>query len=274
MNLKRGANGAEVSKLKAKLNILGAGLSDAAQNAGVFGPRVEQAVKQFQRSRGLLVDGVVGPKTAAEIELAVAAALENATKSSEGKPLPAPSKSEYWGATWVGANIDLLGRHESDPLLNARYVPEWKKVGLPGYKTLVGTRHAWCAIRVSADKRKVGADVKGLNAGARSLSKYGRKCPFWFGAELDIIHRGGGRHAATFLYWIDEAKKLCASLDGNRSNRFAVNVTDLSGKGDKLISGPRWPNNWPDGQFVTKAEVLKRYPFLKVGGSSVGGSTR
>jgi len=274
MNLKRGTKGAAVSQLKAKLNVLGAGLSDAAQNAGVFGPRVEQAVKQFQRSRGLLVDGIVGPKTSAELDLAVATALENAKKSSEGKPVPAPSKSEYFGAPWVGANIDLLGRDEFDPLLNARYVPEWKKVGLPGYKTLVGTKHAWCAIRVSADKRKVGVDVKGLNAGARSLSTYGRKCPFWFGAELDIKHAGGGRHAATFLYWIDEKKKLCATLDGNRSNRFGVNVTDLSGRGDTLVTGPRWPNNFPDGELVSKSEVLARYPFLKVGGSSAGGSTR
>ena len=107
--------------------------------------------------------------------------------------------SEWFGAPWVGANIDLLGRHETDPELNARYVPEWAKEGLPGYKTLAGNTHAWCSVRENADKRKVG--VKGTNsAGAYSWSKWGRKSPFWFGCTLDIRHASGGRHVCDFLY--------------------------------------------------------------------------
>jgi hypothetical protein len=185
---------------------------------------------------------------------------------------PVLDPHDYFGAPWVGANIDLLGRDETDPVLNARYVPEWKLEGLPGYKTLAGNTHAWCSVRANADRRKVG--VKGTNsAGAASWSKWGKKCPFWFGAALDIKHRGGGRHICDFLYWIDEKKKICATLDGNRSNKFAINRTDLSGAGDTLATGPRWSNDWPDGQLVSMSDVLKSYPLLKVG-ASAGGSTR
>ena len=179
--------------------------------------------------------------------------------------------SEWFGAPWVGANIDLLGRHETDPELNARYVPEWAKEGLPGYKTLAGNTHAWCSVRENADKRKVG--VKGTNsAGAYSWSKWGRKSPFWFGCTLDIRHASGGRHVCDFLYWIDEKRGICATLDGNRSNRFAVNVTTLAPGRDQCVAGPRWPTDWPDGKLVSMADVLKAYPMLKVAGATSGGT--
>lgn len=179
--------------------------------------------------------------------------------------------NDYFGAPWIGANIDLLGRHESDPELNARYVPEWKLEGLPGYKSLVGNARAWCSVRENADKRKVG--IRGTNsAGAYSWSAWGKKCPFWFGATLDIKHASGGRHVCDFLYWIDEHNGLCATLDGNRGNRFAVNVTNLSKGHDQLVKGPRWPVDHPDGHLVAMSAVLLAYPHLGVSGSS--GSTR
>lgn len=175
---------------------------------------------------------------------------------------------EYFGAPWVGANIDLLGRSETDPELNARYVPEWKKEGLD-YTTLAGNHNAWCSLRANADRRMVG--IEGTDsAAASSWSRWGQHSPFWFGAALDIKHKSKGRHVAEFLYWIDEAKKICATLDGNRGNRFAVNITDLSGSGDALVTGPRWPLNHPDGQLVPMAEVLAIYPNLKIGGTGSG----
>ena len=177
--------------------------------------------------------------------------------------------SKDFGAPWVFANIDLLGKHETDPELNKRYVPEWKLEGLPGYKTLAGNKHAWCSVRENADKRKVG--VRGTNsAGASSWSKWGKKCPFWFGAALPIRHKSGGRHIADFLYWIDEKLEICAALGGNQSNRFSVAQVNISGNKyghDELVGGPRWALDYPDGQFVSMKDVLIAYPFLKVGGS-------
>ncbi len=220
----------------------------------------------------LVTDGIYGPKTKAALDRALAGKL---VKASEVPKAPnnvvSLPKAAYFGAPWVGANIDLLGRYEADKALNERYVPEWKLEGLPGYKTLVGSKHAWCSLRHNADRRKVGA--KGTNsAAASSWSKWGKKCPFWFGATLDIKHKSGGRHVCEFLYWINEKKMIAATLDGNRSNQFGVFETDLSGKGDVLVSGPRWQSDWPDGQEVSMAEVISKYPHLKVGAK--GDSTR
>lgn len=211
----------------------------------------------------LVVDGFRGPLT-------VAAELKY-LKPVVIAPLPKVSPKGYFGAPWVGANIDLLGRHESDAALNARYVPEWKLEGLPGYKSLEGNARAWCSVKLNADLRKVG--VKGTNsAGAYSWSKWGMRCPFWFGSVLDIKHRSGGRHVAFFMYWVDQASGLAAIYGGNQGNKMSIVSQTINRGADVLVSGPRWSKDVSDGQFVSKADVLKTYPHLKVGG--VGGSTR
>lgn len=227
---------------------------------------IDEAIRAAQSELGLTPDGDFGPittRTAANFDIKfIAIASEKRTEA-----LQPTSSGDYFGAPWVGANIDLLGLDETNPKLIARYEPEWKLEGLPSYKGLAGNARAWCSLRANADRRKVG--IKGTNsAGASSWSAWGKKCPFWFGAALDIKHGGGGRHICDFLYWIDEKKKICATLDGNRGNKFCVARTDLSGSGDTLVSGPRWSSDWPDGRIVSMAEVLAAYPNLKIGGTA------
>ncbi len=58
--LRDGSQGPEVRRLQGLLNrVANAGLAED----GIFGPRTESAVRQFQASRRLEVDGIVGPKT-------------------------------------------------------------------------------------------------------------------------------------------------------------------------------------------------------------------
>ena len=64
--LKLGSRGPEVSALQNRLRELG--FSPGAID-GVFGPGTEAAVTAFQRSEGLLADGIVGPRTAATLRL-------------------------------------------------------------------------------------------------------------------------------------------------------------------------------------------------------------
>lgn len=243
--------------------------------------KYEELVKKLQtalneKGAHLTVDGDPGPKTKAALEkYQVSVGFQVYEPDDEPTPVPERPKvisDDYFGAPWIGANLDLLGRSETDSELNARYVPEWTLEGLPGYKTLVGNGHAWCSLRENADKRKVG--VKGTNsAAASSWQKWGRECPFWFGASLPIQHKSGGHHICDFLYWIDELNGIAATLDGNKGNKFDVCRTDLSGSGDKVVPSPRWSNDLPDGRFVSMTEVLEKYPQLRVKGSS-GSSTR
>lgn len=56
--LKKGSRGQEVKTLQSKLNLI---------QDGIFGPLTEEAVKDFQRANGLVVDGIVGANTWARL---------------------------------------------------------------------------------------------------------------------------------------------------------------------------------------------------------------
>jgi peptidoglycan hydrolase-like protein with peptidoglycan-binding domain len=58
--LRRGSKGPDVRRLQQALVNLG---FDPGSVDGDFGPRTEKAVRGYQTSRGLAVDGIVGPKT-------------------------------------------------------------------------------------------------------------------------------------------------------------------------------------------------------------------
>lgn len=62
MVLKLGSRSNEVKALQEKLNL---------KADGIFGPITEEAVKDFQRSNGLEVDGIVGVNTLSKLNLSV-----------------------------------------------------------------------------------------------------------------------------------------------------------------------------------------------------------
>ena len=62
MVLKLGSRGNEVKLLQEKLNL---------KTDGIFGPLTEEAVKDFQRSNGLKVDGIAGANTLSKLNFSV-----------------------------------------------------------------------------------------------------------------------------------------------------------------------------------------------------------
>lgn len=73
--LRRGSAGENVKVLQTKLLLLGYDLGSYGAD-GDFGGKTEAAVKAFQKTNGLVVDGVVGPMTWAALENGKAAAEE------------------------------------------------------------------------------------------------------------------------------------------------------------------------------------------------------
>ncbi len=77
--IRRGMRTAEVRFIQEKLREFGFYRGEVD---GIFGPLTERAVRRFQQERNLLVDGIVGPKTFAEL-----------LRSSEGNGVVCP---EYY----------------------------------------------------------------------------------------------------------------------------------------------------------------------------------
>jgi hypothetical protein len=66
--LRKGTVSSEVSALQTLLNFLG---YPCGKVDGIFGPKTEAAVRQFQRTAGISVDGIVGSQTWAKLEEAI-----------------------------------------------------------------------------------------------------------------------------------------------------------------------------------------------------------
>jgi len=85
--LRWGSRGGAVSDLQSALNDNGASLAVD----GVFGPRTDSAVRNYQSSNGLQVDGVVGPETRGSLN-------GGASAPSGGTSAPASSSSNSGNA--------------------------------------------------------------------------------------------------------------------------------------------------------------------------------
>ncbi len=99
--LQRGSSGPDVQALQQRLSDLG---FDPNGIDGNFGPGTEKAVRDFQQTNGLDVDGKVGPNTRAALQLDGVAATA-AAGASGGATEPTSTATP---ATAPGLNVDAL----------------------------------------------------------------------------------------------------------------------------------------------------------------------
>ncbi len=89
--LRNGDRGLEVTELQRSLQTLGYNVSAD----GVFGSQTEAAVEDFQRRRGIGVDGVVGPNTVREMNIALEEGNRVASKKNSSRYIVVvPSRSD------------------------------------------------------------------------------------------------------------------------------------------------------------------------------------
>lgn len=218
---------------------------------------LKDLVKKLQielnkQGESLSLDGDFGPKTQAALD------RFDLKLGLSKKPVSAPiSYDDFLSAPWLRYMTTLIGLSEYMFKLNEILAPHWPMVGLPQFKDLNGSDHAWCSL--AADWAMFKAGIRGTrNAMALSWRTWGKECPYWFGSVLGIRHASGGGHVTFFLYWVDESKKLAACLGGNQGDEVNVTVYNLSGnaKGhDEVVNGPRWPHGFPAGIILSATDA-------------------
>ena len=118
--IRRGDSGSKVKEIQQKLNELG--FSVGAVD-GIFGSKTLQAVKNFQKSRGLVVDGIVGNATSKALGISLSSGSGGNSNYGGGdvyllaKTIHAEARGEpYIGQVAVGAVV--LNRVKSSSFPN------------------------------------------------------------------------------------------------------------------------------------------------------------
>ncbi|MBJ6799769.1 peptidoglycan-binding protein [Geomonas sp. Red259] len=142
-----GNSGAEVMRLQSLLNRRLPYLQ-ALKTDGILGPKTEAAVREFQSSAGILIDGVVGVKTWAALDRGV-------TTASEVSPLP------FHDAPWLKIAAGEVGQKEfpRSPA-NPRIITYHSATSLRAISDEV----AWCSAFVNWCLRQAG--IAGTNSAA------------------------------------------------------------------------------------------------------------
>lgn len=146
---------------------------------GEFGPKTQRAIASYQKGIGLNGSGRLGPKTIKALGFVIA-------DEPDGFKPKAP---------WFWKLKKYSGKSEHNKEFNKEISGYWGKVGLPGFKSIVGSKRAWCGVFIVAGLVQVGMVYQKDGAGAKNWDKYGSAVNwklngFWQGSIIRINTKG------------------------------------------------------------------------------------
>lgn len=155
------------------------------------------------------------------------------------------------------------GSDEANPKFNSFMSSFWRIVGLPGFKTIIGTNFAWCGLFVAA--MLYGSDFawQKNGAGAKNWDKYAQEIVYQqdgipqgaivrINLNLDCSSQKGNHVAfADGDCTPEDLKKPNATINlygGNQGNKAKVSTYSVKG-----ICSVRWPNEVAKPGRITKS---------------------
>ncbi|KQP62805.1 NlpC/P60 family protein [Methylobacterium sp. Leaf112] len=188
---------------------------------GDAGPRTIAAVQAFQRTAGLVADGIAG----------------SLTQKALGTADVSEKKAEPDQPGWLALAADMLSVKEGPGAANnAQVVKLFADAGFPGIKT---DDTAWCAAYVNAMLERAG------HRGSRSLAA--RSFENWgIGLKDPVLgciatkKRGNSTWQGHTFFVVGASKDQVFGLGGNQSDQVSV----ASFKRSEIVSY-RWPSDVP-----------------------------
>lgn len=193
---------------------------------GTRGALTLAAIMDFQRTDGLVVDGLVGPATAARL---FDAAPPKETSSLPGQAVP-----------WMIEAENLIGIREDTSDANNPLIIGWARALKISY---ANDETPWCGLFVAhCIGTHLPTEPRPNNPlGARAWLKFGRASSPQFGAIIVFWRGAPAGWQGHVGFYVGEDDKAYHILGGNQSNR--VSVARMP-KGRFL--GARWPSQVPD----------------------------
>jgi len=215
MNLQRGMSNPEVLRVQQRLQELGIFTGTPRGN---FGEKTEAAVRAFQQANGLVVDGIVGPRTREALIGAQEPQSEPSVKMGE---LPPWLKEALLD---LGKGVAEIAGPEDNPDI----------VEAHGYTTL-GAKDdetPWCSSAMCKWMERAGIPST-KSAAAASWGTWGRELKNGQLGCVVVMSRTGGNHVALYL---DEDDVGVYCLGGNQGDRVSVRRYSWD-----RVSHFRWP---------------------------------
>lgn len=226
---------------------------------------LKDLIKKVQSAIGVTPDGDWGPVSTAKSDDYDITVTAKKKADEPIKPLP-PG-----GTPWLDEAKKHKGKTEFDSTFNKYLSGFWKLVGLPGYKTIIGTSFAWCGLFVAAMLYEVDMPFQKDGAGARNWAKYGQEIE-WKSDGIPkgaIIHingdgnckSGSGNHVTFADGDCAPGEPSVPGFGGNQGNTAKRSMYSA-----KNVCAVRWPPGIALPGKVTKS--------VNCSGSSSGESTR
>jgi hypothetical protein len=199
----------------------------------------------FQKSFGSAGTGVIGELTLGKLGLRVG---QKTTSNSTVNPAYVEAKK-------------YLGKTEFNTTFNKWLSGFWRIVGLPNYKTIIGTTFAWCGLFIAAMNSEVGQQWISNGAGARNWANYGQAIDWKRdgipqGAVVHINSKscssGSGNHVtfadgACTPEYLASRGAVVPGLGGNQSSMVKRSMYSAS-----KVCAVRWPPELPLPPSVTR----------------------
>lgn len=213
--------------------------------------------------------------------------FKSAPKKEEVAPVepsvpsaPTSPAGKNKNTNWYNKALSFLGKKETDSAFNKYLSGFWKIVGLPGYKTIIGTSFAWCGLFAATMFSETGHKWISNGAGAKNWDKFGTKIEF---VKKGIPHTAvvrlnhgfdcsssKGNHVGFACgsykpsdFFVNGKLKSGATitlLGGNQSNTVKFSKFDM-----REVCSVTWPSD-----AEAPAEITKTIPCDTSGGSGDG----
>jgi uncharacterized protein (TIGR02594 family) len=205
------------------------------QTDGEFGARTESAVRLYQSSVGLGIDGVAGPRTWAALQEG------NIANPADGAPIPA----SYPDAPWMNIAMREIGQRE---IRGARHNPRIIAYHATTRLRASSDETPWCASFVNWCLLQAG--IIGTNsAAAASWVHWGQGVGARAGAIAVIYNAAAARSSLTVSgnhvgFLVQATQNHFILLGGNQSNQVKISSYPKTSWQNR---GFRWPSRQPGG---------------------------